>query len=88
MHELLMQKAHVDAEQAARRIIKLAPNFWDAWEALAFSLFGTFRNLEALQAALTMLDLAPADAQSHIMLAAVLTQLGRTSEAIVISRRA
>lgn len=35
-----------------------------------------------------MLDLAPADPQSHIVLAAVLTQLGRTSEAIGVARRA
>lgn len=88
MHELMVQKAYLDAEPVARRITKLMPRFWDAWEALAVSLYSTFRSPDALVPALTMLDLAPADSQSHIVVAAVLTQLGRTSEAIGVGRRA
>lgn len=88
MHELMVQKAYLEAEPVARRLTKLAPRFWDAWEALSVALFSTFRSPQALQPALTMMDLAPADAQSHIVLAAVLTQLGRTSEAIGVGRRA
>ncbi|MCL7158847.1 tetratricopeptide repeat protein, partial [Escherichia coli] len=75
-------------EPVARQLTKLSPRFWDAWEALTVALFSTFRSPQALLPALTMLDLAPADPQSHIVLAAVLTQLGRTSEAIGVARRA
>ncbi len=88
MHELMVQKAYLDAEPLARRLTKIAPRFWDAWEALAVALFSTFRGQEALRPALTMVDLAPADTQSYIVLAAILTQLGRTSEAIGAGRRA
>lgn len=88
VHELMVQRAYAEAEPVARQLTKVAPRFWDAWEALAVSLFSTFRSPEALQPALTMLDLAPADSQSHIVLAAILAQLGRTSEAIAVGRRA
>lgn len=88
MHELMVQKAYLEAEPVARQLTKLSPRFWDAWEALTVALFSTFRSPQALQPALTMMDLAPADPQSHIVLAAVLTQLGRTSEAIGVARRA
>ncbi|MCZ8410520.1 methyltransferase domain-containing protein [Achromobacter dolens] len=88
MHELMVQKAYLEAEPVARQLTKLSPRFWDAWEALTVALFSTFRSPQALLPALTMLNLAPADPQSHIVLAAVLTQLGRTSEAIGVARRA
>lgn len=88
MHELMLQKAYFEAEPIARRLTKLSPRFWDAWETLTIALFSTFRSPQALPPARTMLDLAPADPQSHIVLAAVLTQLGRTSEAIGVARRA
>ncbi|CAB3882184.1 hypothetical protein LMG26788_03345 [Achromobacter pulmonis] len=88
MHELMMRKAYLEAEPVARQLTKLAPRFWDAWEALSIALFSTFRSPQALQPTLTMMNLAPADAQSHIVLAAVLTQLGRTAEAIGVARRA
>ncbi|MFY2019766.1 methyltransferase domain-containing protein [Achromobacter dolens] len=88
MHELMVQKAYLEAEPVARQLTKLSPRFWDAWEVLTVALFSTFRSPQALLPALSMLDLAPADPQSHIVLAAVLTQLGRTSEAIGVARRA
>lgn len=88
MHELMVQQAYLEAEPVARQLTKVAPRFWDAWEALTIALFSTFRGREALQACLTMLDLVPADSQSHIVLAAILTQLSRTSEAISAGRRA
>ncbi|MFY1999803.1 methyltransferase domain-containing protein [Achromobacter xylosoxidans] len=88
MHELMTQQAYLEAEPVVRQLIKVAPRFWDAWEALAIALFSTFRSIEALRAGLTMLDLAPADSQSHIVLSAILTQMGRTSEAIGAGRRA
>ncbi|MNK83188.1 hypothetical protein D3C87_1029910 [compost metagenome] len=88
LHELMTQRAYAEAEPLARRLTKTAPKFWDAWEALAISLFSTVRPSNAILPALTTLDLAPADFQSYVVLAAVMTQLGRTSEAIGAARRA
>ncbi|WP_454668709.1 O-linked N-acetylglucosamine transferase family protein [Achromobacter kerstersii] len=88
LNELMEQKAYLEAEPLARRLIKIAPKFWDAWEALAISLFSTARVQDAVVPCLHMLNLAPADSQSYIVLGACMTQLGRTSEAIGAGRRA
>lgn len=88
LYELMKQRAYFDAEPLARRLTKVAPTFWDAWEALAIVLFSTARVPEAVMPAMNVLNLAPADPQSYIVLAACMTQLGRTSEAIGASRRA
>lgn len=88
LHELMSRKAYLEAEPIARRLTKTAPKFWDAWEALTIALFSTARVPQALLPALTTLELAPADPQSYVLLAAVMTQLGRSAEAIGASRRA
>ncbi|WP_434647292.1 methyltransferase domain-containing protein [Achromobacter piechaudii] len=88
LNELMEQKAYLEAEPLARRLTKIAPRFWDAWEALAISLFSTARVHDAVVPCLHMLNLAPADSQSYIVLCACMTQLGRTSEAIGAGRRA
>ncbi|MFD4839065.1 methyltransferase domain-containing protein [Achromobacter sp. NPDC058515] len=88
LHELMTRKAYVEAESTARRLTKLAPKFWDAWEALAIALFSVARLKEALLPTLQMIDLAPADAQSCIVLAATMARSGRSSEAIAAGRRA
>ena len=88
LHELMTRHAYLDAEPVARRLTKTAPKFWDAWEALAISLFSTARLNEAILPTLTMIELAPADPQSYVVLSALMTGLGRTSEAIGAGRRA
>lgn len=88
LHELMTQSAFAEAEPLARRLTKIAPKFWDAWEALALSLYSTLRASDAIVPALISVDLAPADFHSYVVLTAVMTQLGRTSEAISAGRRA
>ncbi|MGE8657290.1 MAG: methyltransferase domain-containing protein [Achromobacter sp.] len=88
MRDAMLQKAYAEGELIARRLTKLAPRLWEAWESLTVALFSNFRGSEALEPGLTMVDLLPAEPQNYIVLAAVLTQLGRTSEAIGVGRRA
>lgn len=88
LHELMTQRAFLEAEPLARRLTKIAPMFWDAWEALTIALFSTARLNDAVVPSIHMLNLAPADPQSYIVLCACMTRLGRTSEAIGAGRRA
>ena len=88
LHELMRRQAYLEAEPIARRLTRTAPRFWDAWEALAITLFSTARLNEAILPALNIVELAPADAQSYVIMSALMTRLGRTSEAIGAGRRA
>lgn len=88
LHELMTRQAFLEAEPIARRLTKIAPKFWDAWEALAVVLLSTARVPESILPALRMIELAPADAQSYIVLAVAMARLGRTAEAIGAGRRA
>lgn len=88
LNELISRQAYLEAEPIARRLTKIAPRFWDAWEALAIVLFSTARLNEAIHATLKMVELAPADSQSYIVLSTLMARMDRTSEAIGAGRRA
>jgi len=88
LNQAMLRQSYGDAETLARALAKLAPRFFDAWEALAVALCNMHRPQEGLPPALRMLDIAPLNAQGYIVLSTCLAQLERTSEAITAGRRA
>ncbi|CAB3628408.1 Predicted O-linked N-acetylglucosamine transferase, SPINDLY family [Achromobacter spanius] len=88
LNQAMTRNAYSESEPLARTLTKLAPKFFDAWEALAITLCNTRRPAQALVATLRMLELQPNHAQSYITLAVCFSQLERTSEAISAGRRA
>lgn len=88
LNQAMIRQSYGEAEAQARALGKLAPRFFDAWEALAVALCNTHRPEEGLAPTLRMLDIAPLNAQGYIVLATCLAQLERTSEAITAGRRA
>ncbi|WP_254632531.1 MULTISPECIES: methyltransferase regulatory domain-containing protein [Achromobacter] len=88
LNQTMLRQSYGEAEAQARALVKLAPRFFDAWEALAIALCNMHRPEEGLPPTLRMLDIAPLNAQGYIVLATCLAQLQRTSEAITAGRRA
>jgi len=88
LNQAMMRNAYNESEPLARTITKLAPRFFDGWEALAITLCNTRRPAQAMVATLKMLALEPNHAQSYITLTVCLSQLERTAEAISAGRRA
>lgn len=88
LNQAMMRNAYSETEPLARTITKLAPRFFDGWEALAITLCNTRRPAQAMVATLKMLELEPNHSQSYITLTVCLSQLERTAEAINAGRRA
>ncbi|MPS79498.1 MAG: tetratricopeptide repeat protein [Achromobacter sp.] len=88
MQEYIRQNAYQQAEPIARKLTNIAPGFVDAWEVLTACLFNTGQLSEALNAALRMMQVAPADFRSHVLLGISLARMDRSSEAINACRRA
>lgn len=88
MQDFMRQNAYQQAEPIARKLTNIAPGFTDAWEVLTACLFNTNQLEAALVSALRMIEVAPADFRSHVLLGISLARLDRASEAINACRRA
>lgn len=88
MQELILQQDYQQAEASARRLLRAAPRYVDAWEVLTASLFNMNQVQEALESALQMLIIAPTDMRSYVLSAICLARQERTPEAIQAARRA
>lgn len=86
--ELANGESYAAAIPEARKLARRYPKHFQVWEILVYSLCRAGDVLDALRAAVSMLDLAPMRSLAYNRLGECLTTAGRALEALACGRRA